>query len=79
MKIKDNRLNGWVKIVHLNPGDVFNYGADIYIVTSYSHSHEMSCVRLSDGYLTDIDMEMLVYPLDAEVTVTLPKESEVEA
>lgn len=79
MKINDKRRDEWVKIVHLNPGDVFNYGADIYIVTSYSHSHEMSCVRLSDGYLTDIDMDMLVCPLDAEVTVARPKESEVEA
>ena len=79
MKIKDNRCDEWVMIVNLNPGDVFSFGNDIYIVTSYSHSHEMSCVRLSDGYLTDIDMEMLVYPLDAEVTVTLPKKSEVKA
>jgi len=67
MKINDIRKS--VSIGELNPGEVFVYGWDHYIVTDEFKGEKKYCVNLKDGFLVPYSIHDTVFRCSAEVVV----------
>lgn len=64
MQIINKRTHG-VRLERLHGGDVFEYENDIYIVTI-----GQEVVRLSDGQPDAFDLDTIVSPVNATLTIS---------
>lgn len=79
MVIKDNRKQSR-RFRELNIGECFMYGGCLYVVTedtvleenvcdNYDDSDVVNALNLESGFLERFDIEVLVAPVNAEITI----------